>query len=181
MNRIQIDDKIFELLIPYDQIKKRTRLIGIQLNVSYEHQYPVFLGVLNGCFMFMADLMKQVNIACEISFVKLHSYKGAERGEITQLLGLEIDLKDRHVVIIEDVVDSGHSLRKTLDLVEAQQPASVSVCTLLYKPQAVKYSFDNLAYIGFEIGDEFVVGYGLDYNLMGRTLPDIYRLPPPSV
>jgi hypoxanthine phosphoribosyltransferase len=178
MNKIQVDDKIFELLIPYDQIKKRTRLIGIQLNVSYEHQYPVFLGVLNGCFMFMADLMKQIDIACEISFVKLQSYHGAQRGAIEQLIGLEIDLKDRHVVIIEDVVDSGHSLRKTLDLVEAEAPASVSVCTLLYKPNSVQYTFDQLAYVGFEIGDEFVVGYGLDYNLMGRTLPNIYKYIP---
>jgi len=175
MNSIQVDDKTFELLIPYEQIKKQTRLIGIQLNVSYEHQFPVFIGVLNGCFMFMADLMKQVNIACEISFVKLHSYKGTDRGQINQLLGLEIDLKDRHVVIVEDVVDSGHSLQKTLDLVNEQQPASVAVCTLLYKPDSVQFHFNNLAYIGFEIGDEFVVGYGLDYNLMGRTLPDIYR------
>ncbi len=173
---IHIDQKEFEPMISYEQIKKRARLIGIQLNVAYEHQHPVFIGVLNGCFMFMADLMKQVNIACDISFVKLSSYPdGTQRGEIKELMGLEHDLGGRDVVVIEDIVDSGNSLRHTLDAIRAHQPASVAVCTLLYKPASVLYRFDNIAYIGFEIGNEFVVGYGLDYKGMGRTLKDIYR------
>lgn len=173
---VQIDQKEFEQIIDYDQIKKRIRLIGIQLNVVYENQNPVFLGVLNGCFMFMGDLMKEIKIACEITFVKLSSYKGTVRQEkIKDLLGLEIDLKGREVVIVEDIVDSGNSLRHTLDLVTAQEPASVAVCTLLMKPDAMKHQFDNIAYVGFEISDDFVIGYGLDYNGLGRTFPDIYR------
>src|SRR5690554_695230 len=174
--KIQIDDKEFTPLITYDQILKRARLIGIQLNVTYEHQHPVFIGVLNGCFMFMADLMKEVNIACDISFVKLSSYPdGAERGEISELIGLERALRGRDVVIVEDIVDSGSSLKYTLDLIQQEEPASISVCTLLYKPKAVKYHFDNIAYVGFEIPNDFVVGYGLDYKGMGRTLKDIYK------
>lgn len=174
--KLQIDNKSFELMIEYDQIKKRARLIGIQLHVSYEQQHPVFLGVLNGSFMFMGDLMKEINIACDVTFVKLASYDGDRRQEgVGELIGLEMDLKDRHVVIVEDVVDTGHTLRHTLDLVNAQQPASVAVCTLLYKPGEVLYRFDNIAYVGFEIGREFVIGYGLDYKGIGRNLRDIYK------
>lgn len=174
--KITIDQKHFELMIDYHQIKKRTRLIGIQLNVTYENQHPIFIGVLNGCFMFMADLMKQVDIACEISFVKLSSYSGTERqSHVKELIGLDTDLKGREVIIVEDIVDSGNSLKHTLDLVNAQQPASVAVCTLLLKPDAVAHQFDNIAYVGFEIANDFVVGYGLDYKGAGRTLPAIYR------
>ncbi|WP_257666504.1 hypoxanthine phosphoribosyltransferase [Parapedobacter tibetensis] len=174
--KIKINQKDFEPIIDYNQIKKRIRLIGIQLNVAYENQHPVFVGVLNGCFMFMADLMKQIHIACEISFVKLSSYDGTERREqVNELIGLDANLEGREVVIIEDIVDSGNSLKHTLDLVNAQKPASVAVCTLLLKPYALKHTFDNIAYVGFEIANDFVVGYGLDYHGMGRTLPDIYR------
>ncbi len=173
--KISIDQKTFERIIDYNQIKKRIRLIGIQLNVTYEHQHPVFIGVLNGCFMFMADLMKQIHIANEISFVKLASYDGAARHGVKELIGLDTDLTGREVVIVEDIVDTGHSLKHTLDLVNAQKPASVAVCTLLLKPHAVQHTFTNIAYVGFEIANDFVVGYGLDYQGMGRTLPDIYR------
>lgn len=174
--KITIDQKHFELMIDYHQIKKRTRLIGIQLNVTYEKQHPVFLGVLNGCFMFMADLMKQVHIACEVAFVKLSSYRGTERQpQVRELIGLDTELRGRDVVIVEDVVDSGNSLKHTLDLVNAHQPASVAVCTLLLKPNALIHQFDNIAYVGFEIANDFVVGYGLDYNGAGRTFPAIYR------
>lgn len=174
--KITINQKSFERIIDYNQIKKRIRLIGIQLNVTYENQHPVFIGVLNGCFMFMADLMKQIHIAAEVSFVRLASYNGTERREhIDQLIGLDINLEGRDIVIVEDIVDTGNSLKHTLDLVNAYRPASVSVCTLLLKPDAVRYEFNNIAYVGFEIPNDFVVGYGLDYHGLGRTLPDIYR------
>ncbi|SFB77673.1 hypoxanthine phosphoribosyltransferase [Parapedobacter composti] len=173
---ITINQKTFERIIDYNQIKKRARLIGIQLNVTYENQHPVFLGVLNGCFMFMADLMKQIHIASEVSFVKLASYNGTERqNQPDELIGLDINLEGRDVVIVEDIVDTGNTLKHTLDLVNAQRPASVAVCTLLLKPEAMQYQFDNIAYVGFEISNDFVVGYGLDYKGLGRTLPDIYR------
>jgi len=173
---ITINQKTFDRIIDYNQIKKRARLIGIQLNVTYENQHPVFLGVLNGCFMFMADLMKQIHIASEVSFVKLASYNGTERqNQPDELIGLDINLEGRDVVIVEDIVDTGNTLKHTLDLVNAQRPASVAVCTLLLKPEAMQYQFDNIAYVGFEISNDFVVGYGLDYKGLGRTLPDIYR------
>ncbi|MBK1441294.1 hypoxanthine phosphoribosyltransferase [Parapedobacter sp. ISTM3] len=174
--KVTINQKEFERIIDYNQIKKRIRLIGIQLNVAYEHQHPIFVGVLNGCFMFMADLMKQIHIACEVSFVKLSSYDGsARRDQVTELIGLDVDLEGRDIVIVEDIVDTGNSLKHTLDLVNKQNPASVAVCTLLLKPSAVTHTFDNIAYVGFEIDNDFVVGYGLDYRGLGRTLPDIYK------
>lgn len=174
--KIQIDHKEFERLIEYDQIKKRIRLIGIELNVAYEHRNPVFLGVLNGCFMFMGDLMKEVSIASEVCFIKLKSYYGTTRSEhTTELIGLDIDLRDREIIIVEDIIDKGDSLAHTLDMVRSYRPASVAVCSLLYKPGSVKHVFHNLAYVGFEIEDDFVVGYGLDYRGMGRNLRDIYK------
>lgn len=174
--KITINQKQFERIIDYNQIKKRIRLIGIQINVAYENQHPIFIGVLNGCFMVMADLMKQIHITSEISFVKLSSYEGtARRDGVSELIGLDCNLEGREVIIVEDIVDTGHSLKHTLDAVYVQNPASVAVCTLLLKPNALQYTFDNIAYVGFEIDNEFVVGYGLDYLGVGRTLPDIYR------
>jgi len=179
--KIRINQKAFERIIDYNQIKKRIRLIGIQLNVAYENQHPIFIGVLNGSFMVMADLMKQIHIASEISFIKLSSYNGSRRGDqVIELIGLDNNLEGREVIIVEDIVDTGHSLKHTLDAVYAQKPSSVAVCTLLLKPKALQYTFDNIAYVGFEIDNEFVVGYGLDYQGLGRTLPDIYREIPPE-
>jgi hypoxanthine phosphoribosyltransferase len=176
MNNIQIDDKDFELLIEYDQIKKRIRLIGIQLNVDYDNRVPVFIGVLNGSFLFLADLMKEVTISSEVTFVKVSSYDGDKNtGEIKQQIGLQMDLKDRDVVIVEDIVDTGATLHFLLDLIRKQHPASICVCTLLLKPKSLKETMEEITYVGFEIPDEFVVGYGLDYKGLGRNLKDIYR------
>ncbi|WP_423147626.1 hypoxanthine phosphoribosyltransferase [Rubrolithibacter danxiaensis] len=177
--KIQIDDKDFELLLEYDQIKKRTRFLGIQLNVDYEKTVPVFVAVLNGSFMFMADLMKEVEIASEITFVKVASYNAdASTGEVKKLLGLNLDLKGRDVIIVEDIVDTGLTLSSILEEIKKQEPASVSVCTLLFKPQSLLKPVDELHYVGFEIPNDFVVGYGLDYKELGRNLKDIYRALP---
>ena len=177
MNKIQIDDKEFEILLEYDQIKKRTRLLGIQLNVDYEDKLPVFIGILNGSFMFLADLMKEVHIACETTFIKVTSYSGdTSTGSIESIIGLDIDLEGRVVVVVEDIVDTGLTLNSILETISKQNPASVSVCTLLFKPAAVKVGIPDLAYVGFEIPNEFVVGYGLDYKSLGRNLKDIYRV-----
>jgi hypoxanthine phosphoribosyltransferase len=173
---IQIDDKDFNLLIEYDQIKKRTRLIGIQLNVDYDNRVPVFVGVLNGSFVFLADLLKEVTISSEVTFVKVSSYDGDRNtGEIKKQVGLQMDLKDRDVIIVEDIVDSGATLRYIIDMINEQNPASVCVCTLLLKPKSLKEDIEEITYVGFEIPDEFVVGYGLDYKGLGRNLKDIYR------
>ncbi|MBL1410702.1 hypoxanthine phosphoribosyltransferase [Sphingobacterium faecale] len=175
MRKIEIDNLRFEPFIEYDEIKKRIRLIGIDINVQYADKHPVFIGVLNGCFMFMADLMKQVHVPCEMSFVKLASYEGTAQGSIHELIGVGMDLKGRDIVIVEDVVDSGNSLKHTMEALEILQVASIAVCTLLIKPDSLQYDFDNIMYVGFEIDPEFVVGYGLDYNGQCRNLPDIYR------
>jgi hypoxanthine phosphoribosyltransferase len=146
------------------------------MKMQYEGKHPVFVGVLNGCFMFMADLMKQIHIPCEISFVKLASYSGMNAGAVNELIGLGIDLSDRHVVIVEDVVDTGNALTHTISALEKLNVASISVCTLLLKPAKLQYNFDNIMYVGFEVGEEFVVGYGLDYNGQCRNLRNIYKL-----
>jgi len=173
---IQIDDKDFDLLLEYDQIKKRIRLIGIQLNVDYDNRVPVFIGVLNGSFIFLADLMKEVSISSEVTFVKVSSYDGEQStGEIKKEIGLQMDLKGRDVIIVEDIVDTGTTLSYLLEMIREQEPASLCVCTLLLKPKSLKTQIDEITYVGFEIPDEFVVGYGLDYNGLGRNLKDIYR------
>jgi len=163
-------------MLDNDMISKRTRLIGIQLNVDFENRCPVFIGVLNGSFLFMADLLKEIDIACEVGFIKVASYHGTEStGKIKEAFGLPEDLKDRDVILVEDIVDTGLTLKYILEKVHAQNPASVTVCSLLFKPAALKEPIEELKYVGFEIPNEFVVGYGLDYDGLGRNLKDIYR------
>ncbi|WP_316790139.1 hypoxanthine phosphoribosyltransferase [Pedobacter frigoris] len=176
MHNIQVADKAFELLLENDNIAKRTRLIGIQINLDYENRCPIFIGVLNGSFLFMADLLKEINISCEIGFVKVSSYEGTESSRtIKQTFGLPEDLHNRDVIIVEDIVDTGFTLKYILGEVYKQNPASVKVCSLLLKPTALQTPIDELEYVGFEIANEFVVGYGLDYDGLGRNLIDIYR------
>ncbi|MBC8053584.1 MAG: hypoxanthine phosphoribosyltransferase [Sphingobacteriaceae bacterium] len=175
--KIEIEDKEFDLLLEYDQIKKRIRFLGIQLNVDYEKRVPVFLGVLNGSFIFMADLIKQINVSSEISFVKVSSYNGNDTssGVVKEVLGLDMNLKNRDVIIVEDIVDTGITLSYLIEKIKAQEPASISVCTLLLKPLSLQREIEEIDYVGFEIQNEFVVGYGLDYKGLGRNLTDIYR------
>ncbi len=176
MNKIEIDDKEFEILLEYDQIKKRTRLMGIQVNVDYENRVPVFVGVLNGSFIFMADLIKEINISSEVTFIKVSSYEGDKSsGKVKKELDININLKDRDVILVEDIIDTGLTMEHILEMIYKHEPASVNVCTLLLKPKSLKKQFEEICYIGFEIPDEFVVGYGLDYKGLGRNLKDIYR------
>jgi hypoxanthine phosphoribosyltransferase len=176
MNDIQIADKSFEIFLEYDNICKRIRLIGIQLNVDYENRCPYFIGVLNGSFMFIGDLLKEVTVSCEVGFIRVASYEGSSStGTIKQAFGLPDDLKDRDVIIVEDIVDTGFTLDYIIAEIKKQSPASVKVCSLLLKPKALKSPIDELEYVGFEIDNDFVVGYGLDYDGLGRNLKDIYR------
>ena len=176
MNKIEIHDKGFEIFLENETICKRTRLIGIQLNVDYEEKCPIFIGVLNGSFLFMADLLKEIDIACEVGFIRVASYHGTESsGQIKEAFGLPEDLEGRDVIIVEDIVDTGLTLKYILEKVNALKPASVRVCSLLFKPAALLQPIEELTYVGFEIPNEFVVGYGLDYDGLGRNLKDIYR------
>lgn len=174
---IKIDDKTFEPYLLQSKIQARIAAIAQQIEIDYKDKQPVFLGVLSGSFFFMADLLKQTALDVEISFVKLASYEGERSsGKMEVQLSIHTDLKNRDVIVVEDIVDTGHTLKCLLDLIYQEKPASVRVCSLLYKPAACQVQFDELQYIGFEIPNEFVLGYGLDYNAKGRNLRDIYRL-----
>ncbi|WP_113660553.1 hypoxanthine phosphoribosyltransferase [Pedobacter nanyangensis] len=174
--RVTVHQKEFELLLEEDTIAKRIRLMAIQLNVDYEDKNPIFIGVLNGSFLFMADLMKEVDLPCETEFIKVASYHGTgSTGSVKDALGMPANLKGRHLVIVEDIIDSGLTMKYILSKIEKQEPASVAVCTLLFKPEALKEPLEGLNYVGFEIPNEFVVGYGLDYDGLGRNLNHIYR------
>ncbi|WP_316799128.1 hypoxanthine phosphoribosyltransferase [Pedobacter frigidisoli] len=176
MHKIKVEDKEFEIFLENETLNKRIRLLGIQINVDYEVKCPLFIGVLNGSFLFMADLIKEIDVPCEVAFMKVASYEGtSSTGHIEELIGLPEKLEGRDIIIVEDIVDTGLTLTHILKTIKKKKPASLKVASLLLKPSALKYEIEELAYIGFEIPNEFVVGYGLDYNGLGRNLTDIYR------
>jgi hypoxanthine phosphoribosyltransferase len=173
----QIADLEFEPLIESAAIDNRIQAIGKQLNADYQHTIPVFVGVLNGSFLFIADIIKQIDIPCEITFTKLASYYGGTKSslKIRDDIDFSVDIKGRDVVVIEDIVDTGNTAHYLLEKLKVKQPATISLCSLLLKPTALLKPIEELKYIGFEIENEFVVGYGLDYKEMGRNLKDIYK------
>ncbi|WP_295720780.1 hypoxanthine phosphoribosyltransferase [Mucilaginibacter sp.] len=175
--KIKIADLEFEPLINAETIEERVKTIGLQLNSDFENSVPVIVGVLNGSFLFIADLIKQISIPCEIAFTKLASYYGGTTSQlkIRDDIDLIVDIKGRDVLIIEDIVDTGNTLHYLIDKLKQREPASIKVCSLLLKPAALQKNIDELKYVGFEIENEFVVGYGLDYQEMGRNLRDIYK------
>jgi len=174
---VKIADLEFEPLITAEVIDGRVKAIGQQLNADYRHTTPLFMGVLNGSFLFMADIIKQIDIPCEITFIKLASYHGGTKStmNIRNDINFSVDIKGRDVLVIEDIVDTGNTAVYLIEKLKLEQPASVAFCSLLLKPAALRQPIPELKYVGFEIENEFVVGYGLDYNEMGRNLSDIYR------
>ncbi len=176
MDRITINGKTFRLSIPHEEILKQVERVAEEINRDIAGQDPVFLCVLNGSFMFASDLMKCVKIPCELSFVKLSSYSGtSSSGQARQLIGLTDDLRGRVVVVVEDIIDSGLTLFKILDLLWEHMPKAVKVCSLLVKPDKHKAHLP-VDYVGMEIPNDFIVGYGLDYDGKGRNLPSIYTM-----
>lgn len=173
---IQVLDKSFEEFITRDEIDRKIQSLGKTLNETYAGKEVVFLAVLNGAFMFASDLMKEVSLDCEISFVKMSSYQGTKTtGMVEELIGLNTEIRNKHVIIIEDIVDTGNTIDKINSLLEGREAASISVCTMLYKPDA--YKGDKAPeYVGFSIPNAFVVGYGLDYDEKGRNLDAIYQI-----
>src|ERR1700741_642852 len=167
---MKIADLDFEPLINADTIEKRVKSIGAQLSEDYKDTKPLFVGVLNGSFLFLADLIKQIDIPCEITFTKLASYYGGTSStpKIRDDIDFIVDIKGRDVLIIEDIVDTGNTARYLIDKLKAKEPASIKLCSLLLKPAALENKVDELKYVGFEIPNHFVVGYGLDYKEMGR-------------
>src|SRR5699024_1813112 len=168
--------------IPYltkARIDKRIDELAADLMYDFEGKDPIFIGVLNGAFVFLADLMKHIHIDCEIDFLKLSSY-GDEKvssGRVRELKEIDADIKGRHIILVEDIVDTGLSMKYLVDLLKSKSPSSVNVVTLLHKKAATQYDVP-LDYVGFVIPDEFVVGYGLDYAQKGRNLAQVYRPKP---
>jgi hypoxanthine phosphoribosyltransferase len=177
--QVQLHDLTFVPMIDAEKISEQVGRLGAAIDHKYAGDSDVlFVGVLNGAVVFMADLLRACRvIQPQVSFVRLASYQGTEStGHIQILMDLSESVAGRHVLVVEDVVDTGRTVHFFLEHLRRQNPASLSVATLLYKPAAVLYDLP-LDFIGFEIGQEFVVGYGLDYDGLGRHLPDIYQLP----
>ena len=162
-------------MIPAAQIDQAVEAVARQINHDYaDKETPIFLGILNGSFMFMSDLIKKIEFQNELSFVKLASYEGTEStGKIRNLIGLNTPIEGRHVIIVEDIVDTGESIDHMIHDLEKHHPASIEVCTLFFKPGSYRKQ-RPIKYRAMEIGNEFIVGYGLDYNQLGRSLKDIY-------
>lgn len=176
--KIKIADLEFEPIISYEDIQTHIKEIAVKLNVEYEDKAPMFVGVLNGCFLFMADLVKEITIPCEVAFTKLSSYQGgiSSTRRIRDDLDLTVDITGRHIVLVEDIIDTGNTLDYLVAKLRLRKPASITVCAMLLKPAALEYEIKELKYVAFEIENEFVVGYGLDYIELGRNLKGIYKL-----
>lgn len=173
---VQINDKSFVPFIDKDRIYARLDEIAARINEEYAGKRPLLIGILNGSFIFAADLFRRLTIDAEISFIKLASYKGtSSTGHVVTAIGMEEDLHHRHVIIVEDIIDTGKTLSAFMPEIHHRQPASVKIATFLTKPEALKYDV-KADYTAFEIGNKFVVGYGLDYDGYGRNLPDLHIL-----
>ena len=176
MSRVTILDKTFETSIPEAEIKRRVKELAADISRDMEGKNPLLLAVLNGAFVFAADLIREITIPCEISFVKLASYQGTtSTGTIKEVMGINEDLADRHVIIVEDIVDTGLTMKRMVETLGTRNPASVSICSLLVKPDKLKEDLD-LKYVAFRIPNQFILGYGLDYDQQGRGLKDIYTI-----
>ena len=173
----QFNNNEFRPYIPEEQLNKRIKQLGAQITEDYKgKESPIFLGILNGCFMFVAELFKHLEFDCSITFVKLASYKGTtSTGNIVTAIGLEESLHDKDIIIVEDIVDTGNTMKSFLKTLSEKEPRSVKICTLLSKPDVHNHSIP-LDYVGFEIPDKFVIGFGLDYDGLGRNLPDLYKI-----
>ncbi len=176
MDTLKIKDKGFVVSIPEERILSEVERLADQLNNDMEGKHPLFLCVLNGCFMFAADLFRRITIPAEISFIKLASYEGtASTGSVKELVGLSEDIAGRTVIIVEDIVDTGSTMQKLVADLETRSPESIHICTLLLKPEKLKVPL-NVEYVALEIPNDFIVGYGLDYDGYGRNLRDIYTV-----
>lgn len=176
MSSIQVLDKEFVPFISKAQIAESIQKLAKEINQDFEGKKPLFLGVLNGSFMFASDLFKEITIDAEITFIKLASYIGTESsGNVLTTIGLDKDLEGRHLIIVEDIIDTGRTMTKFLQQLENDGLASISIATLLIKPEALAYNI-QAKYVGFSIENKFVVGYGLDYDGYGRNIPEIYQI-----
>lgn len=176
MSNITLFNKTFEPYLPESLIQEKIKELGEIISKEYEGKRPLFIGVLNGSFMFAADLFKQISIEAEICFIKLASYKGTKStGNVITAIGLDTDIRDRHLILLEDIIDTGKTMNEFIPQLYLQQPASIKMAVLLHKPDATIYPV-QIDYCCFSIPDRFVLGYGLDYDGFGRNLKEIYQL-----
>jgi len=174
MSTIKVKDKEFRLFLDKDQIQEAISRVADQINHDLDGKDPLFLSVLNGSFMFAADLMKQITIPCNISFIKLASYQGMERGDkVREVFGLSERIDNRTIVIVEDIVDSGNTMQQLLESLHTRNPKEVRIATFLHKPDALRCEL-KLDYIAFKVPNDFVVGYGMDYDGFGRNFGEVY-------
>lgn len=173
---VRAQDKTFELYISSERIQERIAEMGAELCQQFGGRQPIFISILNGSFIFTADMMRACEMDCEVSFVKLSSYKGTEStGKIRTLIGLDNNIAGRDIIILEDIVDTGNTLAHFLEILETYDPKTVTLVSLLTKPEVLQDRI-KVDMVGFEIPNKFVIGYGLDYNELGRNLKGIYQL-----
>ena len=176
MTKVQVRELLFEKFISREEIDAAVQKVADGINRDYEGKKPLLLAILNGAFIFASDLMRKITIPCEISFVKFASYSGTiTTAKVKELIGVDEELRDRYVIIVEDIVDTGITIDKLLHDVIGKKPADVKVACFCFKPDAFQKDF-VIDYVGLEIPNDFIVGYGLDYNGYGRNLPDIYKI-----
>ncbi|MCC6289970.1 MAG: hypoxanthine phosphoribosyltransferase [Chitinophagaceae bacterium] len=176
MDLIQVHDKTFKPYISAGEIAQKVKAIALAIENDYKGKTPLFIAILNGSFMFASDMFKALNMPAEICFIKLASYKGTKSsGQVITSIGLDIDLVDRHIIILEDIIDTGKTMHVFLPQLRNQHPASLKICALLHKPEATQFPV-AVDYCGFSIPNKFVVGYGLDYDGLGRNISEIYQL-----
>lgn len=176
MATIKLHDKMFRTSYPEEEIQNNVKAVADRINKDMEGKNPLFLAVLNGSFMFAADLLRMITVPCEISFVKLASYQGTmSTGKIKEVVGINEDISGRTVIILEDIVETGLTIKRMIDSLGTRNPASVHICTLLLKPDRLQVNLD-IEYAAMSIPNDFIVGYGLDYDRQGRNLRDIYTL-----
>lgn len=173
---ITVNNLHFKPFIAADKIQQRVEEMGAELREKYADKRPLFIGILNGAFIFTADLVRATGLASEVTFMRFSSYAGLQSsGHVTTTLGLDIDIKGRHVILVEDIIDSGRTLYELTKKMQELEPASVSVATFLLKPDALQFPLEA-DFVGFSIPSKFVIGYGLDYNQSGRELKEVYQL-----
>ncbi|MCX6267728.1 MAG: hypoxanthine phosphoribosyltransferase [Bacteroidetes bacterium] len=176
MTKVQVRELTFEKFIGKEDIDVAVQKVADDINRDYDGKNPLLLAILNGAFIFASDLMRKITIPCEISFVKFASYSGTTTTEnVKELIGIDEDFTGRHIIIVEDIVDTGITMDKLLGDVKGKNPADIKVACFCFKPDAFQKDFP-IDYVGLKIPNDFIVGYGLDYDGYGRNLPDIYKI-----
>ena len=174
---VTLNDRTFKVMIPAEKIDRAVAAVAQRINADYgDKERPLFVGVLNGAFMFAADLLRQISVPAEISFIKVASYDGTKStGRIAETIGLDKDIEGRTVVIVEDIIDSGLTMKYLLERLNAKHPEKIYVTALFSKPCNMKADI-QIDYCAFRIPDKFIIGYGLDYDGYGRNYPDVYAI-----